>query len=73
MHERYGPGVASAPIRPYRLSDEGDTMRMLSIVTRGLGWLLTTVARTLGGMQGAKPFTDSHAAGLPPRREDYRR
>ena len=47
-------------------------MRILSTVARGLGWLLTTVAKTLGGMWGAKPFTDSHAAQVPPRREDYR-
>jgi hypothetical protein len=47
-------------------------MRILSIVARGLGWLLTTVAKTMSGMRGAKPFTEEHAAQVPPRREDYR-
>ncbi|WP_181440741.1 hypothetical protein [Curtobacterium sp. MCLR17_045] len=47
-------------------------MKILSIVARGLGALLTTVAKTMGGMLGAKPYTDSHAAELLPRREDYR-
>lgn len=46
-------------------------MRMLRTVARGLGWLLTTIAKTMGGMRGAKSFTDSHAAQVPPRREDY--
>jgi hypothetical protein len=47
-------------------------MKILSIVARGLGALLTTVAKTMGGMLGAKPYIDSHAAQVPPRREDYR-
>ncbi|MBO9049929.1 MULTISPECIES: hypothetical protein [Curtobacterium] len=47
-------------------------MKILSIVARGIGALLTTVAKTMGGMLGAKPYIDSHAAELLPRREDYR-
>ncbi|MCS6582508.1 hypothetical protein [Curtobacterium citreum] len=47
-------------------------MKILSIVARGIGALLTTVAKTMGGMLGAKPYIDSHAAKLLPRREDYR-
>ncbi|UXN24901.1 hypothetical protein N8D74_15270 [Curtobacterium flaccumfaciens] len=47
-------------------------LSILSILARALGWLLTTIAKTMGGMRGAKPFTDSHAAQVPPRREDYR-
>lgn len=47
-------------------------MKILSIVARRLGALLTTVAKTSGGMLGAKPYIDSHAAELLPRREDYR-
>jgi hypothetical protein len=73
VHEptvRVGGSVNSG--RPYRAVRRGGTMRILSTVARGLGWLLTTVAKTMGGMRGAKPFTDSHAAQVPPRHEDYR-
>ena len=47
-------------------------MKILSTVARGIGALLTTVAKTMGGVLGAKPYTDSHAAQVLPRREDYR-
>lgn len=47
-------------------------MRILGAVARVLGALLTTVAWTIGGMRGAKPFIDSHAAEHRPRPEDHR-
>lgn len=47
-------------------------MRMITLLARGAARLLTTAAKTLGGMHGAKPFADEHAAQQYRRRADYR-
>lgn len=45
---------------------------MFGTLARWAGALLTTVAKTIGALSGAKPFTDAHAAEQRPPRDDYR-
>ncbi|WIB64684.1 MULTISPECIES: hypothetical protein [unclassified Curtobacterium] len=47
-------------------------MRIITIAARTAAWLLSTAAKTVGGMHGVKPFADESAAALYRRRGDYR-
>ncbi|MBF4605405.1 hypothetical protein [Curtobacterium sp. VKM Ac-2884] len=48
-------------------------MRIMQAVGRGIGFVVSTVAKVLGTLNGAKPAGDDLAARLnQPRRDDYR-
>ncbi|WIB78823.1 hypothetical protein DEJ28_06920 [Curtobacterium sp. MCPF17_002] len=48
-------------------------MRVISVFGRGIGFVLTVVAKVIGTWNGAKPAGDDAAVRLNnPRREDYR-
>ena len=48
-------------------------MRIVTAIGRGIGFVLTIVAKVIGTWNGAKPAGDDQAVRLnAPRREDYR-
>lgn len=48
-------------------------MRIMGVVGRGIGFVLSTIAKVIGTWNGAKPAGDDAAVRLNnPRREDYR-
>ncbi|TCL85250.1 hypothetical protein EDF31_105268 [Curtobacterium sp. PhB142] len=48
-------------------------MRFVQAIGRGIGFVLSTVAKVLGTLNGAKPAGDDLAARLnQPSRDDYR-
>ncbi len=48
-------------------------MRFVQAIGRGIGFVLSTVAKVLGTLNGAKPAGDDLAVRLnQPRRDDYR-
>lgn len=48
-------------------------MRIVLVIGRGIGFVLTAAAKAIGTMGGGKPAGDDLAARLyQPRRDDYR-
>jgi hypothetical protein len=47
-------------------------MAILGSIGRGVAWLMTTVAKAIGGMSGKTTYDNDVALRRPDHRQDYR-